>query len=46
MVDVRRWIMAQLPTEGFQHHFVPSDDDEKRCRHCGGYPFDLLHWIT
>lgn len=26
------------------HHFVPSEGDEKRCRHCGGYPFDLLHW--
>lgn len=33
-----------LPTEGFQHCFRESDDDEKRCMHCGGYPFDLLHW--
>jgi hypothetical protein len=35
-----------LPTEGNQHHFVSRDDDDLRCRHCDGYPFDLLHWCT
>jgi DNA-directed RNA polymerase subunit RPC12/RpoP len=26
------------------HEFCEGDQDEKRCRFCGGYPFDLLHW--
>lgn len=37
---------SALPTceWGDTHKFVPCDDDDKRCRYCGGYPFDLLHW--
>jgi hypothetical protein len=35
-----------MRTEGRQHAFRESDDDELRCRWCGGYPFDLLHWCT
>lgn len=24
------------------HHF--STDDGMHCKHCGGYPFALMHW--
>jgi hypothetical protein len=33
-------------TEQQTHEFVPSDSDDKRCRHCDGYPFDLQHWTV
>lgn len=35
-----------LPTEGDQHRFRESYDDPLHCLHCGGYPFDFVHWCT
>lgn len=35
-----------LPTEGDQHSFRECDDDPLHCLHCGGYPFDFVHWCT
>ena len=26
------------------HCFSPEIPDGMRCKHCGGYPFDLWHW--
>lgn len=26
------------------HHFSPFLTDDKLCKHCGLYPFALMHW--